>query len=108
MWLATEDTQLQRRARAALVQRANQLKHRDDETGLFGCLVLAKPNSHQWDAFLNPVITDPDVLEAIALAPDNSQVFVTNVTDEEIVTLIGREVNQTYQNYIPGQESGDE
>jgi hypothetical protein len=76
--------------------------------GLFGRLVLNKPESPQWDVFLNPVITDPDVLEAIALAPDTSQVFVTSVADGQIIELLKREVNQTHQNCLAGGGQSDE
>lgn len=104
MSLAQEDNQLQRRVRAALVLYANTVKHRKDDYGVFGRLVLTNPASPQWDAFMYPVTTNDDVLEAIALSPDNSQVFVTNVTDEQIIELVHAEAQRNHKNYIPGGE----
>lgn len=104
MSLALEDRQLRRRVMAALVQYANNVKHRDDDYGFFGRLVLADPNSSRWDGFMYPVTTDTDVLEAIALAPDNSQVFVTNVPDEKIIDLVHAEAQRNHGRYIPGGE----
>lgn len=104
MSLALEDHQLRRRVTAALVLYANTVKHREDDYGVFGRLVLNNPNSPQWDPFMYPVTTNDDVLAAIALAPDNSQVFVTNVTDEKIIELVNNEAQRNHKRYIPGGE----
>lgn len=108
--LALEDRQLRRRVFAALVMRANTLKPRTDNLGLFGRLVLAEPESHHWDDFMFPVVADPDVLDAIALSPHNDAVFATNVTDDQITDIIIREVNQNHQKYLPagGTDEGEE
>ena len=105
--LALEDRQIKRRVFAALIMRANSMKHRTDPQGMFGRLVLAEPNSHQWDDFLFPVVSDSEVLAAIAMAPDNSQVYATNVTDEQIINIVNREVNQNHTNYLPETDNGD-
>lgn len=99
--LALEDRQIKRRVFAALVMRVNTMKHRTDPQGMFARIVLAEPDSARWDDFVFPVVSDSEVLAAIAMAPDNSQVYATNVTDEQIINIVNREVNQTHTNYLP-------
>lgn len=105
--LALEDTQLKRRVLAALIKRVNTLKHRDDDLGLFARLVLAEPKSRKWDDFMFAVVVNSDVLDATALSPDNSQVFVTNVSDDQITGIINQEVSRTHKDYLPNRGNDD-
>lgn len=109
MSYALEDDHLNKRVHAAVILRAQTLKTQDTEQGDFARLILDNPK-RRWDDFVIRVAADPDVQEALALSPDNSGIYATNVTDVKINALVSSEMAQAAKRVTPRQpepEGGD-
>ena len=106
MSLALEDDQLNKRVHAAAILRAQQVKTRTDAQGAFANLILSNVQ-RTWDDFIIRVASDDNVQDAIALSPDNSAIYATNVTDDQIKSLVASELTQVATKYAPQTEAGE-
>jgi hypothetical protein len=102
MSLALEDDNLNKRVHAASILRAQQLKNRDDAQGDFARLILSN-TSRRWEDFIIRVASDAEVQDAIALSPDNTGIYATNVTDKQIQDLVASELTHTARRITPRQ-----
>jgi hypothetical protein len=103
MSYALEDDHLNKRVHAAVILRAQQVQTHDNEQGDFAKLILSDPK-RRWDDFIIRVASDNDVQDAIALAPDNSSIYATNVTDKQIQDLVASELTHAARRIMPQDE----
>jgi hypothetical protein len=103
MSLALENEYLQRRVHAAAILRAQQVQNRDDAQGTFARMILADV-AKRWDVFMLAVTANNEIQEALTLAPDNSNVYATDVTDDQIRDIIASALAQNASKYAPQPE----
>lgn len=110
MHMALEDDQLGKRVHAAAILRAQQVNTRTDAQGDFARLILSNVQ-RRYPEFIIRVASDSKVQDAIALAPDNASIYATNVTDDQIKTLVASELTQAAPKYVapeqPDPEAGE-
>lgn len=108
MSLAMDDEQLKKRVEAAIIIRANTVANQNSAQGQFGRMIVSEPTSaRHYPDFMIRITTDPAVQEQLALAPDNSQVWSTNVTDKQIQDLVNSELARAAEKYAPQPEGED-
>lgn len=106
MSLALEDDILNKRVQAASILRAQQVQSKTDAEGAFAKLILSDA-TRRWQDFIIAVASDAAVQDDIALSPDNSGIYATNVTDDKIKSVVASALAQTAKRITPVEPAGE-
>lgn len=98
--LLQNNTHLNRRVHAAVIQVAGEQRNAEGASGNFSRLVY-QDLSRSWPDFLLSVAADTHVQEAAVLNEDSTAVVTTNVADEQILSSINGAWGHVAEKYAP-------